>query len=160
MKTMEYVDAVRAITATGSVYAAAKLLEMSEDTVRNYALGRSYPDPYACARIAEVLDLPLEQVIADVNAEKESDPGRRAYWVELARKFAACVVMGSAIAIGATDDASATGRNAKKAESGSYLATNYASLARLVLWLLGLRRAFARFPALRAPTGPGCPAHA
>lgn len=113
MRTVDYLDRVKALTPTGSVYAAAALLGLPEGTVRNWALGNNKPDALACAKIAELLDMPIEQVLADVELEREKDPARRAYWEGLARKFAACVVMGSAIATWPNDGHSATGGETK-----------------------------------------------
>lgn len=135
MTTKEYLDAIRALTATGSVYAAAQLLGIEEQTVRNWATGTRYPDAFGCMKLAEALDLPIEQVLADVNAEKEKDPERRAYWEGLARKFAACVVMGLGTTTWPTDGHSATGQAIVNA--GGAFFTMYELC---VKWWIALRR--------------------
>ena len=102
-------EQLRDLTPARSVYAVAGVLDLPEGTVRNWYLGVSFPDDYAVARIAEALDQPIEGVLATVNLAREKDPAKKAYWEGLARKFAACVAIGSAIAISPTDARSATG---------------------------------------------------
>lgn len=145
MRTSDYLQRVRDLTPTGSVYAAAALLGLPEGTVRSWHLANSTPDALACAKIAELLDLPMEQVIADVELEREKNPERRAYWEALARKFAACVVMGSAITTWPNDAHSATGRATKIEQAEKVTAYELCDsfFERIVMWLRG----FARFPA-------------
>lgn len=102
MKTLDYLQALKAVSKKPTVYSVAQLLELPQATVRSWAKGRRFPDPYACARIAEVLDLPLEQVVSDINAECEKDEGRKAYWQGLARKFAPLGLVGICTLIGIT----------------------------------------------------------
>jgi transcriptional regulator with XRE-family HTH domain len=100
MKTAEYITAVQAKTTTGSLYAAAKLLNLSEQAVANYASGKRLPDAFGCLRIAQALDLPLEQVLADVESEREKDETKRKQWIHISRKFAASVLIAGYTAIG------------------------------------------------------------
>jgi len=86
MTTIKLIAQIRAITKTGTVYAAAKKLELSLSAVQRYANGKALPDAYGCLRIAEVLAIPLEQVIATVEAERTTDPDQREAWKALARK--------------------------------------------------------------------------
>jgi len=87
MTTIKLIAMVRARTKTGTVYAAAKLLGITMSAVQRYAAGKGLPDAYGCLRIAEVLAIPLEQVIATVEAERATDPDKREAWKNLARKF-------------------------------------------------------------------------
>lgn len=88
MKTVEYIEKLRDRAKTPTVYAIAKLLDLPENNVRNYAKGRRCFDPLAATKVAEVLNLPPMQVIADAEAERETDEKRRDYWRDLARKLA------------------------------------------------------------------------
>jgi transcriptional regulator with XRE-family HTH domain len=142
MRTVDYLNQVRALTPTGSVYAAAALLGLPEGTVRNWHLGERFPDALACAKIAELLDLPLELVIADVELEREKNPERRAYWEALARKFAACAVMGLAITTWPNNGHSAFVAPATQANAFDLLQIMRRTLRRVGLWLRG----FGRFP--------------
>lgn len=87
MKTADYIEALKPLAKARSVYAVARLLEMDDSTVRHYAKGRRCLDDFAAVKIAELLDLPPMQVIADVNAERESNPVRKMYWQEMSKKL-------------------------------------------------------------------------
>jgi transcriptional regulator with XRE-family HTH domain len=100
MKCADYMARIKAGTATGTTYAAAKKLGVNDQTARNWTSGRSLPDAYGCLRIAEALNLPLEQVVADIEREREKDEARRKDWETLARKYAASVLIAGYTAIG------------------------------------------------------------
>jgi hypothetical protein len=103
MKCNDYMEAVRLKTRSGSIYAAAKLLQLDEQTVRDWAKGRRLPDAFGCVRIAEVLDLPPMQVIADIEAEREGDTPKAARWRDLGKKFASSVLTVGFITTGTID---------------------------------------------------------
>ena len=88
MNSRDYIDRLRDLTATGSDYAVAKLLEISEDAVNNYRKGKRQFDEFAAMRTAELLNLSPVQVIADVNAARETDERRKKYWRDLSKKLA------------------------------------------------------------------------
>lgn len=102
MNTKAYIDALRAKTESGSIYAVARLLQIDEDTVRAWHLGRSHPDALACMEIAEKLDKDPMKVLADVRADAEKDKVKKARWRELARKLNGLAPVFLATAIGAT----------------------------------------------------------
>ena len=71
MKTIsEYLDDVAATTETGTPYATAKALGLSQNYLVNYETG-TLPDDYICVLIAERLGLDPLEVIAAANAERE-----------------------------------------------------------------------------------------
>lgn len=88
MKTSDYIEALRPLTPTGSMYAIAKLLDVTEQAVHGYAHGKRQFDSYAAFRVAELLNLPPAQVLADAESEREKDSKRRVYWEDMARKLA------------------------------------------------------------------------
>lgn len=100
MKIIDYMTAIKARTPTGTTYAAAKLLKVNEQTARNWTTGKSLPDAYGCVRIAQVLDLPPMQVIADIEAEREAGTEKGRRWQDLARKFASSALAVGCITIG------------------------------------------------------------
>jgi len=102
MTVVEYIDALKAMTPSGTVYAVAKLLGMPDQTIRNYATGKALPDTYGCVKIAEALNVDPMKVIADVEAEREKDEVKKGRWLDLARKFACWVTTAGGIAIGST----------------------------------------------------------
>lgn len=104
MKTSDYVELLRPLTETGSLYATAQLLGVTEPAMHRYAKGQRHFDEYACLRVAELLNMPAEKVIADIAMEREKDPERRVYWAELLKKYgvAATVLIGIAVVYTAT----------------------------------------------------------
>lgn len=109
MRTSDLLQGLKGLTATGTVYAVAQLIELHEDTVRGWFKGGHFPDALAQTKIAALLDLPIEHVMAIVEHDRAHTEAARAHWQDLLRKFAACVVMGTAITTSATDARSATG---------------------------------------------------
>lgn len=87
MKTADYIEALKPLAKKPSIYAVAQLLDMPEETVRAYSKGRRYLDPMAATKVAELLDVPAMQVIADAELESATDEKRREFWRDLARKL-------------------------------------------------------------------------
>jgi len=104
MRTADYLSRLKLMAPRPTVYAVAQLMELPEGQVRHWYRGRTHPDTMACIRIAELLDLDPLQVIADVEAEREKDEGKKARWRELARKLSGSALVVICSAIGATAD--------------------------------------------------------
>ena len=117
MKIIDYVTALRARTGTGSVYAAAKMLGVNEQTVRDWATGRRTPDADGCYRIAEALDVQLAEVIAAAEEERTKDEKKKAIWRERAKKAASSASAALLITIGTTGDNSQSGDGIRASES-------------------------------------------
>lgn len=101
MRPNDYLDRVRKLTATGSDYAVAKLLGISEDAVNHYRKGTRHMDNYAALRIAEALALPLEELIASIELEREKAPEKRDRWrahLKALGQRAAIVLLGAIMA--------------------------------------------------------------
>lgn len=116
MKPSEYVQMLKKLTPTGSDYAAAKLLGCSQATLYRYRDDQGAMDNFACIRTAELLDMPLERVIADMELFREKNPERRAVWMDLAGKFAASVILALGILIGSSGEVIAAGRSPTTSE--------------------------------------------
>lgn len=80
MQSIRYLEQVRALTATRSDYAIAKLLGLSENAVSHYLHGRRIMDNYACLRVATLLQLPLQEVIAAAEYDRERNEAKRNVW--------------------------------------------------------------------------------
>lgn len=93
MKTLEYLDAVKAKEGLKSDYQLAQKLETSTAAIGQYRSGKRVMDDYTAARVAELLEMPPLLLIAQANAEREKDETKRAYW----RKFAAAVTAAVAV---------------------------------------------------------------
>jgi len=114
MNTKSYIDRLRDLTPTGSNYAVAQLLETTDGAIAHYVHGRRQPDLATCVRIAELLGVDPLQVIADVQAERETDEVKRARWRELSRKrgrWAAMLLIGCVSCLWPSDASSAISRD-------------------------------------------------
>lgn len=58
----------------------ARALGVSKQSVSDYYNGHRAPDDYACLKISEALDKPLDTIIATVKAATEKDETRREAW--------------------------------------------------------------------------------
>lgn len=83
MKTLDYIDALRKLTDTGSDYAVAKLLEVPAQQMHKYVQKGQTMDNTRAARVAELLRVPLLDVIADMEIERARNDDARAYWTRL-----------------------------------------------------------------------------
>lgn len=92
MDTRQYLDAAKRKIGAESHADLARALGLSRAALTNYYNGGRTIDDYTAAKVAELLDLDPIAVIAQANAEREKDDGRRAYWQRLAMQ-AACVLM-------------------------------------------------------------------
>lgn len=76
MKTTEYLDQVKARYSIPSDYALSKRLQVPTQTVSNWRTGARQPDNLACFRLAELLQLPADRVIADIELERAERTGQ------------------------------------------------------------------------------------
>lgn len=80
MQSIRYLEAVRARTVTKSDYAIAKALGLTPVAVGHYLHGRRVMDNYACLRVAEALGVPLQEVIAAAEYDREKNEAKRETW--------------------------------------------------------------------------------
>ena len=73
MKTADYCAAAKQKLTLASDYALAKALGVTRASVSLLINGRSVMSNTTAARIAEILELPLQRVIADAELERGSD---------------------------------------------------------------------------------------
>jgi transcriptional regulator with XRE-family HTH domain len=73
MKTAEYCAAAKQKLTLTSDYALAKALGVTRASVSLLINGHSVMSNTTAARIAEILELPLQRVIADAELERGSD---------------------------------------------------------------------------------------
>lgn len=85
MKTKDYIDLARKHTATGSDYAVAKLLHISEDAVNQYRRGSRVMDNNTAAKLAALLQRDFEELVAAAGMERAKNPKDRAMWKERLR---------------------------------------------------------------------------
>lgn len=107
MNTAEYLDAAKAALNIESDYALAQRLSVTRTTISLYRSGKSWPDAYACIRLAIILKLDPAQVIADLERQHEKNPVRREFWASFLSREASVAVICCTLAltsIGSTDE--------------------------------------------------------
>lgn len=87
MKTVEYLDAVKARFGLVSDYSVAKKLGFTQTAVSQYRHGRRFFDDDAALIVAEILEIEPIVVIAAANAERAKTPEQKARWMEIVEKF-------------------------------------------------------------------------
>lgn len=90
MKANELLEAIKAREGITTNYRLAKVLEIPENRINDYAHGRAHPDEYAAIRIALALDLDPITVIAELKAESEKNEKKREFWRNFLTR-AACI---------------------------------------------------------------------
>lgn len=85
MKTpSQYLAEIRQKTGTKSDGAAGLALGWTRSATSNYKHNRKAFDNHTCLRVATTLNVPLIQVIADMELQRERDPERRTDWLKFA----------------------------------------------------------------------------
>ena len=111
MTPKQYVDLLRTKTKTGTDYAVAKLLRVTEQSVYAWRDNAGAMDNWAAMETARALDMPLEQVIADMEAFREKRPERAKVWRDLAGKLGGGGSTDSSTTIGTSSDLTARGQD-------------------------------------------------
>jgi len=83
MTTAAYIDKCRKLTATGSDYAVAKLIGVTQDAIHRYRKGERVMDNTTAILVARLLDLPPLLVIADCEVQRAKDDAHRELWEDL-----------------------------------------------------------------------------
>ncbi len=71
---------------TGTAYAVAKTLNISNARISNYTTGKKLFDDEMCFKTAFVLGLDPAEVIANVNAERAKTPETAHFWEDVLKK--------------------------------------------------------------------------
>lgn len=88
MKTVDYLDAVKAAYGLTSDYQLSKKLCISSSRLGNYRAGRSFVDDNLALKLAYLLDAEPLQVLANIHAEREHRNGNAAmenFWLDVAK---------------------------------------------------------------------------
>lgn len=89
MNSKNYLDAVKRRYSV-SDYGAGPLLGVTKAQISSIRTGRSGFGEKPAVRIATLLNLPPEQVLAHLRAEKAETDELKRLWLNIAAKFAAC----------------------------------------------------------------------
>jgi ribosome-binding protein aMBF1 (putative translation factor) len=88
MKTVDYLDAVKAAYSLTSDYQLAKKMSESSNRISSYRVGRTFMDDDMAIKIAYLLDLNPLTVLADAHIEREEKRGGSnliIFWQEVKR---------------------------------------------------------------------------
>lgn len=67
-------------------YKLAQALKINRGIVSNYMSEKRVPDAYACVRIALILKRDPAEIIAEIEAETEKNPERKAFWADFLQR--------------------------------------------------------------------------
>jgi len=95
MQTAEYLDALRARHSIPSEAALERFLGVSKASRKNYRQCRTAFDDETALRVAELLELPPGQVLADMQAQRSKSDALRAIWTDAAARLSVCYVNSS-----------------------------------------------------------------
>jgi transcriptional regulator with XRE-family HTH domain len=93
METVDFLDAVKLRHNLPSDYALAKRLGLSTQGVSNLRTGKRVMGEDTALRVAELLELRPEYVLACAAAERAQVPGVRSAWLRVAQSLAAGVTV-------------------------------------------------------------------
>jgi len=80
MKTREYLDAAKTAAKVPSDYALAKKLEISPGAICDVRQGKRGLPLDAVYRLAIILEMDPAQMVAEMEAERETNPGKAEFW--------------------------------------------------------------------------------
>lgn len=89
MKTVDFLDAVKAAYCLTSDYQLAKKLAVTHSSISHYRTGRNFMDNELCVRISELLELDALYVVACANIEREERLGNEymvRFWFGVAQQ--------------------------------------------------------------------------
>ena len=83
MKPNDYLDAAKAAKGLASDYELAQELDTTTGCISNYRHGRSIPDAYTMARLAEMMKADPMKAIATAEAKRAKKDKVRKFWERL-----------------------------------------------------------------------------
>ena len=87
MNTTDYLDILKTKQGIKSDYAIAKHLGLTRAAVSRYKTKKSFFSDEIAVKVANELDLNVGVVLADIHAERETDPVLHNAWVQIARSL-------------------------------------------------------------------------
>lgn len=84
MNSYEYIARVKQTKGLETDYQVAKMMGWSKNKVSQYKLGQGM-DNEAARQVAEILNIPVLEIIADMEAERQKDPAKKKAWKMLAK---------------------------------------------------------------------------
>lgn len=81
-RSVELVERIRLTTAKRSDYATAKALGLSQSNLREVLKGKRGLGTESIVRASEILNAPLDQLLAEVEADRARTPEKKAFWAQ------------------------------------------------------------------------------
>lgn len=100
--TVEFLDALKARYSLTSDYKLFKFLGVTQSTVSNYRIGKTYLNDEIALKVAAQLELAPGYVLACIHEERTKSQPVKAAWHQVARALAPAVLVFLAGTLGAT----------------------------------------------------------
>ena len=95
----EYLEQIKARKGFTSDNQIAQALDVTRQAVSNYRCGKTVPDDYTAAKMAELLGRPPMELIAAANAERTKSAKERKFWERMLSTAALLAIMPAVYAV-------------------------------------------------------------
>lgn len=92
MTTIELLDELKSLNNNASDYRIAQILNVNKAAVSKWRNSKGFFEDEVCFRVAELLSMQPEYVVACVHAERSKTPQARMVWTHLAAAFGTAAV--------------------------------------------------------------------
>jgi transcriptional regulator with XRE-family HTH domain len=79
-RSAQIAEAIRKTTPRGTDYAVSRALGISQSNLKRVLEGKRNLGTESCVRAAELLRLPVTEVLAEVGVESAKTPEKKAFW--------------------------------------------------------------------------------
>ena len=84
MNSYEYIEEVKRANGLDTDYKAAKMLGCGQNKITQYKNGQSM-DNETARQFAEILEISVFEIIADMEVQRQKDPAKKKAWKTLAK---------------------------------------------------------------------------
>ena len=148
--TLKLIERIRSTTETGTDYAVAKALGITQSNLIEIKKGKRWPGPKAQVRMSELLKIELKDIVAFIGEDKATSEAERLHWrslcsesvrswLDAATKTAACFILATLIFPGKNAEASVDKATVASYESMYYAYQRSTWRKRLMRWFATLR---------------------
>jgi len=85
MNSYDYIEKVKEVKGLDTDYKVAKLMNWPSNKITQYRNGQSM-DNEAARQIAQIINVPLMQIIADMEAQRQKEPNKKKAWSKIAKE--------------------------------------------------------------------------
>lgn len=79
-RTIDYLEMVREKLEIKSDYQLAKVLVINRGRISEMMQGKKHASPYICWKIADILEINRDYLLAEIEAERATTETQRNYW--------------------------------------------------------------------------------